>query len=122
MSNQGFTDAFLDSQYLKLDEGALAFIFTRDRVQAAQQVSVDQARAWLDAHRPALVRLYGEVTRRILKEPFYDALFEQLSELDDEVAFTFINLCLRRIEDAEVEQARVAAVQEYQARRKPRTH
>lgn len=122
MQNQEFTDAFLDSQYLKLDEGALSFIFTRERVDAAKLVSVDQARGFLKQHHDALVGLYGTVTKRILKDAFYMELFEELSELDDEVAFAFINLCLRRIEDPAVEQARVKAVQEYQAKRKPKTH
>lgn len=122
MQNQEFTDAFVDSQYLKLDEGALSFIFTRERVDAAKLVSVDQARGFLKRHHDALVGLYGTVTKRILKDAFYMDLFEELSELDDEVAFAFINLCLRRIEDPAVEQARVKAVQEYQAKRKPKTH
>ncbi|MBX3472812.1 MAG: hypothetical protein KF754_00310 [Planctomycetes bacterium] len=122
MSNQGFTDAFLDSQYLKLDEGALAFIFTRERVNAARALGADQAAAYLARHHDKLVRLYGDVTRRILKDAFYDSLFEQLSELEDEIAFAFINLCLRRIQDEAVEAARVQAVQEYQAKRKPKAH
>lgn len=122
MQSQEFTDAFLDSQYLKLDEGALAFIFTRERVNAAKAVSVETARQYLARHHGQLVGLYGTVTRRILKDAFYMDMFEQLAELDDEVAFAFINLCLRRTEDPEVEQARVKAVQEYQAKRKPKTH
>ncbi len=122
MQNQGFTDAFLDSQYLKLDEGALAFVFTRDRVEAAKQVSVEDAQQMLARNHDRMIRLYGTVTKRILKDAFYMDMFEELSELDDEVAFAFINLCLRRITDAKVEEARVNAVQEYQAKRKPKTH
>lgn len=122
MQNQGFTDAFLDSQYLKLDEGALSFIFTRERVDAAKLVSVDEAVKMLARHHDHLVRLYGTVTKRILKDAFYMDLFEELSGLDDEVAYSFINLCLRRVQDAAVEQARVKAVTEYQAKRKPKTH
>ncbi len=122
MAGTNFTDAFLDSQYLKLDEGALAFIFSRDRVQTARAAKDADLTQWLQKHHAALVDLYGTVTRRILKDAFYDNLFEELSELPDEVATVFINLALRRIQDADVEAARVKAVQEYQAKRKPKAH
>lgn len=119
MSVADFTDAFLDSQYLKLDEGALAFIFSRERVEAAKAVTPVQAQELLAAHHAELVRLYGDVTKRILKDAFYMKLFEELSELPDEVAFAFINLALRRISDERVEAARVKAVQDFQAKRPP---
>lgn len=122
MAGTNFTDAFLDSQYLKLDEGALAFIFSRDRVAAARAAEDADLAQWLQKHHATLVDLYGTVTRRILKDAFYDNLFEELSELDNEVATVFINLALRRIQDPDVEAARVKAVQEYQAKRKPRAH
>lgn len=119
MEPTDFNDAFLDSTYLKLDEGALAFIFTRPVVQAAQALSVEQAQAYLKKHHATLVSLYGSTTRRILMEAFYTDLFEELSVMDPEVVAAFINLALRRIEDEQVEAARVAEVQKYQARRKP---
>lgn len=122
MSGTDFTDAFLDSQYLKLDEGALSFIFSRDRVEAAMLLTVQQAGDLLARHHAQLVGLYGKVTRRILKDAFYMDLFEELAELEDDVAFAFINLALRRIEDPEVESARVKAVQEYQSKRAPKKH
>jgi hypothetical protein len=115
-----FNDAFLDSTYLKLDQGALSFIFTAERVKAAEALSVQQANELLRKHHAELVRLYGNTTRRILVEAFYNDLFEELSELPDEVAWAFINLALRRIEDPEVEGARVAEVKKYQAKRKPK--
>lgn len=123
MTSPDFTDAFLDSQYLKLDQGALSFIFTEARVNAALEMPPAKAREALKRHHAELVGLYGDVTKRILKDAFYMGLFEELSELEDEVAYTFINLALRRIEDPEVEAARVKAVQEYQAKRtKPKAH
>ena len=119
MAAADFTDAFLDSQYLKLDEGALAFIFSRERVEAAKAVDTARAKQMLAAHRDELVRLYGDVTRRILKDAYYMKLFEELSGLDDEIALAFINLALRRISDEKVEAARVKAVQDFQAKRPP---
>lgn len=119
MATADFTDAFLDSQYLKLDEGALAFIFSKDRVEAAKALDEADAQALLETHHEQLVRLYGDVTRRILKDAFYMKLFEELSELEDDVAYAFINLALRRIGDEKVEAARVKAVQDYQAKRPP---
>jgi hypothetical protein len=119
MATADFTDAFLDSQYLKLDEGALAFIFSKDRVEAAKALDEAGAQALLETHHEHLVRLYGDVTRRILKDAFYMKLFEELSELEDEVAYAFINLALRRIGDERVEAARVKAVQDFQAKRPP---
>ncbi|MCB9932371.1 MAG: hypothetical protein H6841_03015 [Planctomycetes bacterium] len=120
MDVSDFNDAFLDSTYLKLDQGALSFIFTAERVKAAQGLGVDAANALLQKHHAELVRLYGDTTRRILVEAFYNDLFEELADLPDEVAWTFINLALRRIEDAQVEAARVAEVKKYQAKRKPK--
>lgn len=119
MATADFTDAFLDSQYLKLDEGALAFIFSRERVDAAKAMKPERASELLASHRDELVRLYGDVTRRILKDAFYMKLFEELSELEDDVAFAFINLALRRISDEQVEAARVKVVQEFQAKKPP---
>ena len=118
MTTTDFNDAFLDSTYLKLDEGALAFIFSKERVEAAQQLSVEEANALLQKHHAELIRLYGETTKRIFIDAFYHDLFEDLSDRDDEVAHVFINLALGRIEDAEVEGARVAEVKKYQARMK----
>jgi hypothetical protein len=115
-----FNDAFLDSTYLKLDRGALSFIFTPERVDAALKLSVDQASALMKKHHAALVKIYGDTTRRILIEAFYMELFEDLSNEPDEVAHAFINLCMRRIEDPEIEAARVAEVRKYQAKRKPK--
>jgi hypothetical protein len=113
-----FEDAFLDSTYLKLDEGALAFIFTKERVEAAKGLSVEEARERLASHHEELVRLYGETTKRILMDAFWHDLFEDLAEREEDVVFAFINLALGRIEDAEVEAARVAEVKKYQARLK----
>lgn len=118
MDADEFTDAFLDSQYLRLTDGALAFIFTKPRVQAAQALSVAEANALLQKHHAQLVKIYGDTTRRILGDAYYMNLFEQLFELDDEVAFAFINLALRRVEDPQIEAARVQAVTEYQRKRK----
>ncbi|MBZ0136861.1 MAG: hypothetical protein K8I27_10850 [Planctomycetes bacterium] len=113
-----FEDAFLDSTYLKLDEGALAFIFTKERVQAALGISGGEAQALLDKHRDEMVRIYGETTKRILMDAFWHDLFEDLFEREDEVVFAFINLALGRIKDKDVEAARVAEVKKYQARLK----
>ena len=118
MEADDFTDAFLDSQYLRLTEGALAFIFTKPRVQKAQALSPEQAGALLQKHHAQLVKIYGDVTKRILADAFYMKMFEELYDLPDEVAFAFINLALRRIEDTQVEAARVQAVTEYQRKRK----
>lgn len=118
MDTTDFNDAFLDSTYLKLDEGALAFIFTKEKVEAAQKLSVDEANALLQKHHGELVRIYGDATKRILLDAFYHELFEDLIARDDEVVYAFINLALRRIEDPEVEGARVAEVKKYQARMK----
>ena len=118
METTDFNDAFLDSTYLKLDEGALSFIFTKERVAAAQALSVDEANALLQKHHAELVKLYGDTTKRILLDAFYNDLFEELSAREDEIAFAFINLALRRIEDEEVEGARVSEVKKYQARLK----
>jgi hypothetical protein len=115
-----FNDAFLDSTYLKLDEGALAFIFTSDRVKAATALSTEDANRLVREHHAALVKMYGDTTRRILIEPFYIELFEELAAQPDEVAYAFINLALRRVEDEQVEAARVAEVKKYQAKRKPK--
>lgn len=113
-----FEDAFLDSTYLKLDEGALAFIFTKERVDAAKALSIEDARARLQKHHEELVRLYGETTKRILMDAFWHDLFEDLAEREQDVVFAFINLALGRIEDQEVEAARVEEVKKYQARLK----
>lgn len=113
-----FDDAFLDSTYLKLDDGALAFIFTKERVEAATAISPEEASALLDKHQDELVRIYGETTKRILMDAFWHDLFEDLFEREDEVVFAFINLALGRITDEKVEAARVAEVKKYQARLK----
>ena len=113
-----FEDAFLDSEYLKLDEGALAFIFTKERVEAAKALSAEDASARLAKHHEELVRLYGEATKRILMDAFWHDLFEDLADREEDVMFAFINLALGRIEDEEVEAARVAEVKKYQARLK----
>ena len=148
MDTTDFNDAFLDSTYLKLDEGALSFIFTPARVKAATAQSVDEADALLKKHQAPsspfgssgagdliqlalsgalstgggteVRKIYGDTTKRILIEAFYIELFEELAEQPDEVAYAFINLCLRRIEDPVVEEARVAEVRKYQAKRKPK--
>ncbi len=118
MSGGDFADAFLDSTYLKLDEGALAFIFTRQRVEKASQLSTAEAAALVAAHRDELARLYAGTARRILKDAFYMQLYEELAELDDELAFAFINLCLRRVEDETIEAARRDVVVKIAASRK----
>ncbi|MCB9896019.1 MAG: hypothetical protein H6839_16415 [Planctomycetes bacterium] len=120
MEATDFNDAFLDSTYLKLDEGALSFIFTPARVKAATALSVEQANLLVQDNHDALVKIYGDTTKRILIEPFYMELFEELAEQPDDVAFAFINLALRRVEDERVEAARVAEVKKYQAKRKPK--
>jgi hypothetical protein len=123
MDADDFNDAFLDSTYLKLDKGALSFIFTPQRVEAALKLSVDQANALVKKHQAELVKTYGDTTKRILIEAFYMELFEDLSTKADEVAYAFINLAMRRVEDPEVEAARIAEVKKYQAKRKPKpTH
>lgn len=118
MSGGDFADAFLDSTYLKLDEGALAFIFTRQRVEKASQLTTAEAAALVATHRDELVRLYAGTARRILKDAFYMQLYEELAELDDELAFAFINLCLRRVEDETIEAARRDVVVKIAASRK----
>jgi hypothetical protein len=120
MEGTDFNDAFLDSTYLKLDRGALSFIFTPQRVEAALKLSVPQAQALVHANREELARIYGDTAKRILNEPFYMELFEELSDRPDEIAYAFINLCMRRVEDEAVEAARVAEVRKYQAKRKPK--
>jgi len=120
MDQTDFNDAFLDSTYLKLDKGALSFIFTPERVEAALKLSVDGAGALVKKHHAELVKTYGDTTRRILIEPFYMELFEELAEKPDEVAHAFINLAMRRVEDPEIEAARIAEVKKYQAKRKPK--
>jgi hypothetical protein len=118
MEPEQFNDAFLDTEYLKLDEGALRFIFTPERVEAALACPPAQVQQMLTDHHAQIVELFAATTRRILHEAFYMKLFEDLSSLQDHLAYPFIHLALRRIEDAEVESARVAVVKAYQARRK----
>jgi hypothetical protein len=120
MDGTDFNDAFLDSTYLKLDKGALSFIFTPARVDAALKLSVQQAQSLVNEHRDELARIYGDTAKRILNEPFYMELFEELSDQPDEIAHAFINLCMRRVADETVEAARVAEVRKYQAKRKPK--
>jgi hypothetical protein len=120
MDATDFNDAFLDSTYLKLDKGALSFIFTPERVDAALKLSVPAAAALVKGNRETLAGIYGDTAKRILNEPFYMELFEELSEQPDDIAFAFINLCMRRVEDETVEAARVAEVRKYQAKRKPK--
>jgi hypothetical protein len=119
MNEESFHDAFLDSEYLKLDEGALGFIFTQQRLERALECGDDDVRAMINARRPELVSLVAETAGRILREAFYTRLFEELSELPDELAIPFIHLALRRVTDPEIEAARAQVVREYQARRKP---
>ena len=118
MEPEQFNDAFLDTEYLKLDEGALRFIFTPDRVDAALACPEADVRRMLADHHAQVVELFAATTRRILQEAFYMKLFEDLSGLQDHLAYPFIHLALRRIEDAEVEAARVAVVKAFQAKRK----
>lgn len=116
MEPETFNDAFLDSQYLKLDEGALGFIFTRERL--AKALTAGNVAGMLRDNHAALVDLMGETTRRILHEAFYTRLFEDLSALPDELAFPFIHLALRKLEDPDVEAARVRVVRAFQEKRK----
>lgn len=119
MDHSDFTDAFLDREYLKLDdEGPLNFIFGKNRVRAAKELPVDEAEALLQKHHQTMVDLYRDTTKRILMEAFYIELFEELADHDDEVAFAFINLVTGRVNDKEAELARVDEVKKYQARRK----
>ncbi|MCC6572173.1 MAG: hypothetical protein IT462_00145 [Planctomycetes bacterium] len=113
-----FVDAFLDSTYLKLDEGALAFIFTKERVKQAQALPLEKAKALVAANRDELAKIYSGVARRILKDAFYMNLFVELAELPDDIAFAFMNLCLRRVEDEQVEAARREVVSKIAAQRK----
>lgn len=118
MDHSEFTDAFLDREYLKLnDEGTLNFIFTKERVQRAKELPVDEAEALLQKHHDALVEIYRDTTKRILIEAFYTELFEELADKDDEVALAFINLVLGRVRDEEAEKARVEEVRKFQAKR-----
>ncbi len=118
MEAPDFNDAFLDTQYLKLDEGALGFIFTRERVAKALALSAPDAKRMLADNHGALVDLMAVTTRRILHEAFYTRLFEDLSALPDEQAYPFIHLALRRLDDPEVEAARVKVVKAFQDKRK----
>ncbi len=118
MDNSEFTDAFLDREYLKLDEGALSFIFTRERVEQATGLSVDDAHALLQKHHDEMVALWRDTTKRILMDAFYTELFEELAGKDDDIAFAFINLALGRIQDEQAEAARVEEVSRFQARRR----
>ena len=124
MAQDDFIDAFLDSQYLKLDRGALDFIFTRERVERAMVVNEADVTALVETRRDELAAVYADTARRILVEPFYIKLFEALAELEDDLAVPFINLALGRVTDDEVEAARVAVVKEFQSKlkRKPAGH
>jgi hypothetical protein len=113
-----FNDAFLDTEYLKLDEGALGFIFTPERLEKALACPQPDVLAMLQANHAEVVELFANTTKRILHEAFYMKLFEDLTALPDELAYPFIHLALRRVEDAEVEAARVAVVRAFQAKRK----
>jgi hypothetical protein len=119
MEPTDFSDAFLDTEFLKLDEGALGFIFTRERLAGALDVEKPQVQAMLRENHAEVVDLFANTTRRILNEAFYMKLFDDLSALPDELAVPFIHLALRKIEDSEVESARVKVVREFQSKRKP---
>lgn len=118
MEASDFNDAFLDTQYLKLDEGALGFIFTRERLAKALAVPAPEVKRMLADNHSALVDLMAVTTRRILHEAFYTQLFEDLAALPDEKAYPFIHLALRKLDDAEVEAARVKVVKAFQEKRK----
>lgn len=122
MEKEAFNDAFLDREYLKLDQGSLGFIFTEERLARALAQSRAEVSTMLRANHAQMVKLYADTTRRILNEAFYTALFEELSELPDELAYPFIHLALGRIEDDEVEAARVQVVKEFQSKRKKPHH
>lgn len=122
MEKDAFNDAFLDREYLKLDEGSLGFIFTEERLAVALAVSQREVSAMLRENHGRIVALYADTTKRILHEAFYTALFEELAALPDAIAFPFIHLALGRIEDAEVEAARVKVVKEFQSKRKKPHH
>jgi hypothetical protein len=118
MSEAGFHDAWLDTEYLKLDEGALGFVFTRQRLEAALAVEPERVREMLEAKRDELAALYARVTHRILHDEFYTELFEELAELPDEMVFPFIHLVLGRVSDETIEAARVEVVRKFQEKRK----
>src|SRR5690606_27537170 len=101
MEAEEFNDAFLDTEYLKLDEGALGFIFTQERLEKALAVPQSEVQAMLQQHHAEVVELVANTTRRILHEAFYIKLFEDLTALPDELAYPFIHLALRRVEDAQ---------------------
>jgi hypothetical protein len=110
-------DLHLDSQYLKLDEGALSFIFSRALVEKAKALGVQEAQALVRAHHAKLVEMMGTVTARILKDAFYTDLFEQLARQPEDLSLAFVNLALRRVEDEAVEAARAGAVAAYLKKR-----
>jgi hypothetical protein len=117
MSQEEFNDAWLDTEYLKLDEGVLAFVFTRERLDRALALSPDEARKMLEEHHDKLVAMYARTTHRILHDEFYTELFEELAEQPDEVVFPFVHLALHNISDAEAEAARVEVVKKFQSKR-----
>lgn len=120
MNQTEFVDAFLDRQYLKLDERALGFIFGPERVAAASAQPLPQATAQLAALRERMQHLVVETSRRILRDAFYDRLFEELAALPEPEAGAFINLALGRTADAGIEAARAEAVRQIQEARRPR--
>ena len=120
MNETAFVDAFLDQQYLKLDERALGFIFGPERLAAATSLPVAEAKALLAAHREQVLEIVVDTARRILRDTFYDRLFEELAALPGPVAGAFINLALGRVEDAGIEAARAETVKRIQESRRPR--
>jgi lipoate-protein ligase A len=121
MSQEQFNDAWLDTQYLKLDEGVLAFVFTRERLDRALEVPPEQAAEMLKQRHDQLVSLYARTTHRILHDEFYTELFEELADLPDDVVIPFVHLALRNIEDEQVEAARVEVVAKFQSKRKKKS-
>ncbi|MEE9312002.1 MAG: hypothetical protein V3V10_06255 [Planctomycetota bacterium] len=110
MSAEELKNAFLDRQLLRLDEGALSFVFGRERVEQTQAMSEQEAQELVKKNHSGLKELMAETGRRIVTETFYDKLFEELAEIEPELAKGFIALALNIAHDAEIEQARAEAV------------
>lgn len=110
MTTEELKNAFLDRQLLKLDEGALAFVFGRELVDAAKSIPEDDASKLILSRKKDLTGLMVHVSSSIVKETFYDKLFEELAETEEELAHGFIRLALTLSYDEDIEAARALAV------------
>ncbi|MHC4839380.1 MAG: hypothetical protein ACYTDT_00255 [Planctomycetota bacterium] len=122
MPAEELKNAFLDRQLLRLDEGALSFVFGKERVEQAQALSKEEAEALVKSRKEDVKDLMVDVSRRIVIETFYDKLFEELAEVEADLAKGFIALALNVVHDEDIEAARAKAVSEASTKRPKEQH